>query len=361
MGNDLIIINGQRFFKRGTGMDIKQGIARLIDKKSFSSDEMEKIMHQIMTGEATPAQIAGFLVALRLKGETVDEITAAAFVMREHASRIHIKLAQGEHLVDTCGTGGDRSGTFNVSTTAAFVVAGAGVKVAKHGNRSVSSLSGSADVLENLGINLNISPESVANAINDIGIGFLFAPTFHPAMKHAIMPRREIGIRTIFNILGPLCNPAGADVQIVGVYEHSLTKTLAEVLGKLGAKRAWVVHGGGGLDEISLLGATKVSEWDGLHVNDFIVRPEDLGMAICDIDDITGGTAADNAKMLKQILTGEKGHKRNMVALNAGAAIFLAGKAISLPEGVEMAFQSIDSGRAYEKLEQLVKFTQNPS
>lgn len=340
-------------------MDIKKGISRLIDKKSLSYHEMESVMHQIMTGEATPAQIAGFLVALRLKGETVDEITAAASVMRDHASRIQVKLAPGEHLVDTCGTGGDRSGTFNVSTTAAFVVAGAGVKVAKHGNRSVSSLAGSADVLEKLGVNLNIPSEIVRKSIETIGIGFLFAPAFHPAMKHAIGPRREIGIRTIFNVLGPLSNPAGADVQIVGVYDHSLTRPLADVLGKLGAKRAWVVHGEGGLDEISLLGATKVSEWDGINVNDFVVRPEDLGMSTCDINDVTGGTADENALILRQILSGEKGPKRDMVAINAGAAIFLAGKAISLPEGVEIAFNSIDSGNAMEKLEQLVQLTNN--
>ena len=333
---------------------IKRAIARLADKKDLSEAGIHAVMEGIMAGEATPAQIGAILAGLRIKGETVEEITGAAKAMRKNALAVSVKLAPGEHLVDTCGTGGDSSNTFNISTAAAFVAAGAGVKVAKHGNRSVSSRSGSADCLEALGVNLAVSKEAVARMIEEIGIGFLFAPAMHPAMKHVIGPRRELGIRTIFNILGPLTNPAGADIQLMGVYDPCLTRCLAEVLGRLGAFRAWVVHGAGGLDELSLTGETDVSEWDGMRVSSFKIRPEDAGLKPCKPDELKGGDARENAEMLRGILAGEMGPKRDMVVLNAGAAIYLAGRAQDLKSGVIKAQESIDSGRALAVLRSVI-------
>ena len=338
-------------------MDIlKQAISDVVSRKDLSQAEISSVMEIIMEGEATPAQIGALLTGLRMKGETVDEIAGAAEVMRKKALRIHINLSHGEPLVDTCGTGGDGAQTFNVSTTAAFVVAGAGVKVAKHGNRSVSSRSGSADVLEALGVNLALSPEDVARAVETIGMGFMFAPALHPAMKYAIGPRREIGIRTIFNVLGPLTNPAWANVQLLGVYDPMLTRPLAEVLGRLGSKKAWVVHGEGGLDELSLLGKSVVAQWDKNEVKEFVIRPEDAGLKPCKIEDLKGGDAEENAEILKGILSGKTGPKRDMILLNAGAAILLADKAKSLREGVVLAAESIDSMEAMRKLEALKAF-----
>lgn len=336
---------------------VKRAIARLADKKDLSEVDIHAVMERIMDGGATPAQIGAMLIGLRIKGETIEEIAGAAKAMRERALNIPVRLAPGEHLVDTCGTGGDASNTFNVSTAAAFVVAGAGVKVAKHGNRSVSSRSGSADCLEALGVNLALSKETVVRMIEEIGIGFLFAPALHPAMKHVIGPRRELGIRTIFNILGPLTNPAGADVQLMGVYDPALTRHLAEVLGRLGAFRAWVVHGAGGLDELSLIGETSIAEWDGVKVSNFKVCPEDVGLKPCSPDELKGGSAIENAEILKRILSGEMGPKRDMVVLNAGAAIYLAGHAQSLKDGVIKAQESIDSGRALAVLKSVLSFS----
>ncbi|MBW1719437.1 MAG: anthranilate phosphoribosyltransferase [Deltaproteobacteria bacterium] len=335
---------------------LKKAISDVVSRKDISQAEISSVMEIIMEGKATSAQIGSLLTGLRMKGETVDEITGAAKVMREKAVRIHVNISPGEPLVDTCGTGGSGAQTFNVSTTAAFVVAGAGIKVAKHGNRSVSSKSGSADVLEALGVNLALLPKDVARAVETIGMGFMFAPELHPAMKYAIGPRREIGIRTIFNILGPLTNPAWANVQVLGVYDPLLTRPLAEVLGRLGSKRAWVVHGEGGLDELSLLGKSVVAEWDRSEVKEFVIRPEDEGLNPCEAEDLKGGDAEENARILKDIISGKKGPKRDMVILNAGAAIYLADIAKSLKEGVLLAAESIDSMEAMKRLEALKAF-----
>lgn len=335
---------------------IKNAISKIVNNQHLSKEEMTLVMDELMEGRCTPAQIGGLLIGLRMKGETVEEITGAASVMREKALHIPVKLDPGEPLVDTCGTGGDGATTFNVSTTSAFVVAGAGIKVAKHGNRSVSSKSGSADVLETLGVSLDLSPEQVASAIEDIGIGFLFAPNLHPAMKHAIGPRKELGVRTIFNVLGPLTNPAGANVQLLGVFDPKLPPILAEVLGKMGARRAWVVHGHSGLDELSLTGPNVVAQWDGEKVEELIITPEDAGLNSCSIDDLSGGDPEENAAILMDILEGNLGPRRDMVLMNSGAVIYLAGVTDSLKDGVHVAAESIDSGAALRKLEALKKY-----
>ncbi len=335
---------------------IKKAISNVVSHHHLSRYEMIQVMDELMDGRCTQAQIGGLLIGLRMKGETVEEITGAAHVMREKAVRIPVRLEKGEPLVDTCGTGGDGASTFNVSTTSAFVVAGAGIKVAKHGNRSVSSKSGSADVLEAVGISLDMSPEQVAEAIEKIGIGFLFAPSLHPAMKHAIGPRRELGVRTIFNVLGPLTNPAGANVQLLGVFDPKLAPVLAEVLGKMGARQAWVVHGHGGLDELSLTGPNVVAHWDGEKVEELAITPEDAGLAPCSIEDLSGGNPEENAAILMDILEGQPGPKRDMVLMNSGAAIYLAGMADSFKRGVELAAESIDSGAALGKLEDLKNY-----
>ncbi len=332
---------------------VREAIDLVARGRDLDAGLMHDVMLQIMEGRATDAQIGAFLMGLRVKGETVDEITGAARVMREKVVPIRIGRGPGEHVVDTCGTGGDGASTFNVSTTASFVVAGAGVRVAKHGNRSVSSRSGSADVLEALGVRLDMTPDEVADAIEKAGIGFLFAPALHPAMKHAIGPRKELGIRTIFNVLGPLTNPAGADCQVLGVFDVSLVKTLAEVLGRLGSARAWVVHGEGGLDEISPLGPTRVAELKDGRVTEFQVGPEDFGLSKCTLQDIAGKGPEENARILMDILTGRKGPARDMVVMNAAAAILVAGKASNLKDAVEAACDSIDSGRAMKALEAL--------
>jgi anthranilate phosphoribosyltransferase len=331
---------------------IQEAIAKLVDGLHLSAGEAERIMDQIMTGEATPAQIGGYLVALRMAGEKPEEIAGSVRSMRAKVTPVKTKHP---HIVDTCGTGGDGTSTFNISTTAAFVVAGAGQPVAKHGNRSVSSKSGSADVLLALGVNLEISPEQVGKCLDEALFGFLFAPALHGAMKHAIGPRRELAMRSIFNIMGPLTNPAGAQCQLVGVYAPQLTEIAADVLGKVGAKRALVVHGHDGMDEITLTGPTRVSEWDGEQVKTYDVSPGDAGIAEAPIAELIGGTPEDNAKILRSILGGEKGPARDVVLLNASAALMAAGKVENLTEGVAMAAESIDSGKASGALDRLIE------
>lgn len=332
---------------------IQQAIGKIVTGVNLTEREMTEVMETIMTGNATQSQIGAFLVALRMKGETVEEITGAAKVMRAKVARVQVDA--GDLLVDTCGTGGDASGTFNVSTTAAFVVAGAGLPVAKHGNRSISSHCGSADVLEALGVDLSLSPEQVAECIRTAGIGFMFAPAFHPAMKHAIVPRRELAIRTIFNVLGPLTNPAGANVQVMGVYAAELTEIIAAVLGRLGSRRALVVCGEGNMDEITVTGSTKISEYYEGRVITTTVTPEDLGLVRATLDDIRGEkTAAGSAGQVRGILAGEAGARLDMVLANAGAALYAAGAATSIASGVKKARQVIASGAALEKLAALV-------
>ena len=341
---------------------LKQAIHKVVDGLNLSEEEMEAAMDVIMSGQATPAQIGAFITALRLKGETVEEITAAARVMRRKATRIQVDNAlinidrdeinlDLETIVDTCGTGGDATNTFNVSTTTAFVVAGCGLRVAKHGNRSVSSLCGSADVIEKLGVNLDVPSAVVEKCLNQVGIGFLYAPALHGAMKYAIGPRREIGIRTIFNILGPLTNPAGANVQVLGVYNKDLTPILAEVLGKLGSRSAFVVYGEGSLDEISITGKTQVSELKDGQVSTYTIEPEDFGLPRASLNDIRGGDAQENADIVLSVLHGEPGARRNMVLLNAAAALVAAGRAANFRDGITQAAEAIDTGRAMEKLD----------
>lgn len=332
---------------------IRDAIRKVVGGESLTLEESREAMLEITGGKATAAQIAALLTALRMKGETVDEISGFAGVMVEKAARIRPK---SEVVLDTCGTGGDRCGTFNISTVAAFVAAGAGVAVAKHGNRAVSSKCGSADLLEALGVRIDLAPAEVEACINEIGIGFLFAPVFHEAMQAAVGPRREIGIRTVFNILGPLANPAGATHQLVGVYDEHLTETMARVLMKRGLKRALVVHGGG-LDEITICGKTRVSELDGGEIRTYEIAPEDFGIARASLDDIRGGTAEENAAIAMGILRGERGARRDVVVLNGGAALHVAGAAASIGEGVRLAERSIDEGRAMAKLEGLIRET----
>jgi anthranilate phosphoribosyltransferase len=339
---------------------IRETISQLLDGESLSAPQAEAVMDQIMTGAATPAQIAGFLVALRVKGETVDEITGCARAMRRAAVQVHPSRTD---IVDTCGTGGDRAGTFNISTTTAFVVAGAGLGVAKHGNRSVSSRSGSADVLEALGTNLDLAPEQVAGAIDEIGIGFLFAPRLHPAMRYAIGPRRELGVRTVFNILGPLTNPAGAKAQLLGVYDPALTEVLARVLQQLGSHAACVVHGFGGLDELTTAGLNQVSYFGAGPANGQVVTepldPAQLGFAPARPEELAGGDPAENARITRSVLAGQDhGPRRDVVLLNAAAALLAGGAAASLEEGVEQAVASIDSGAALARLEALIRYSQ---
>lgn len=333
-------------------MNMQKAIAKVIDGDDLRRDEMVDVMNQIMSGEATDAQIGAFLIALRLKGESVDEIAGAATVMREKATPIATKH---DVIVDTCGTGGDHSGTFNISTTAAFVAAGAGLCVAKHGNRAATSQSGSADVLMALGVNIEASPETVSQCLDEVGIGFLFAPALHGAMKYAIGPRRELGVRTIFNALGPLTNPAGARRQVIGVYSAALTETLAGVLATLGAERAYVVHGADGLDEMTLTGPTKVSELKDGAVSTYRVSPGEVGLGQVRAAALKGGDADSNAAITLSVLKGAEGPARDIVLLNAAAAIVAGGKASDLREGVQVAAEAIDSGRAMAKLEALIE------
>jgi anthranilate phosphoribosyltransferase len=333
---------------------IKEALLRIVGGGHLSVKEAEGVMREIMEGRATPAQIAAYLTALRMKGETVEEITGSALVMREKAVRIR---SNDPRLVDTCGTGGDQMHTFNISTAAAFVVAGTGVRVAKHGNRSVSSTCGSADVLKALGVSIEIPPEKVEDCVNEVGIGFLFAPLFHGAMRHAVAPRQEIGIRTLFNILGPLTNPAGAAIQVVGVYSSELADRIAQVLMNLGSLHCFCVWGHDGLDEITITAKTKICEAKEGKVTCYHVEPKDFGMPTGSLKDIRGGTPEQNAGIIRDILNGQKGPKRDIVLLNAAPALVGAGKARTLQEGVLRAAESIDTGAAAEKLEALRKAT----
>jgi len=334
-------------------MAIKEAIQKTIEGQNLTLQESYNVANFIMGGEATDAQIAALLVALRLKGETIDEITGFARSMRE---KVNVVTCKESHLVDTCGTGGDNSGTNNISTVSAFVAAGAGCKVAKHGNRSVSSQCGSADLFKELGVHIEISPEQMGQCIDETGIGFLFAPLLHPAMKYAIGPRCEMGVRTIFNILGPLTNPAGAKRQVMGVFSPDLTEPLANVLKQLGSEHVMVVHGSG-LDEITLTGETQISELKNGSVLTHNITPEDLGLLKVTMDDIKGGDATENAKITMDILNGAKGPKRDMVLVNAGAVIYVAGLASSHVDGIKMAAESIDSSRALKVVESLKELT----
>lgn len=333
---------------------IKEAIGNVVKGENLSEKAMMEVMEEVMTGVATAAQIAAFITALRIKGETVEEVTGAARMMRQMATRID---ACASIIVDTCGTGGDGINTFNISTTTAFVVAAAGLAVAKHGNRAVSSGSGSADVLEALGVNINVGPEIVEECLRQIGIGFLYAPLLHGAMKHAIGPRREIGIRTIFNMLGPLTNPAGANCQLIGVYDAKLTEMFAGVLKNLGTKRAFIVHGADGLDEATVTGETRVSELKDGQVTTYNIDPLDFFGDTYALKDLLGGTPAENAVITRQILAGEDTPRRKVVLLNAALALVAGGKTGNLREGIALAAACIDSGAALAKLEALIQHT----
>ena len=335
-------------------MDLPGAIKAVTEHKNLSADEMRQVMQTIMTGEATQAQIGGFLIGLRMKGETVDEIAAAAGVMRELASKVDVS---GPHLVDTCGTGGDGANTFNISTCSAIVVAAAGGKVAKHGNRSISSKSGSADVLEAAGVNLDLTPEQVAQCVNEVGVGFMFAPKHHGAMKHAIGPRKEMGVRTIFNVLGPLTNPAGAPNQVLGVFSDQWVEPLAEVLGKLGSKHVLVVHAEDGMDEISIGATTKVAELKDGKVTTYTVSPEKFGLNRGNVSDLAVAGAAESLAVINNVLDNQDGPAKEIVVLNAGAAIYAADLADSLEHGIAKAAEVIASGAAKEKLASLISFS----
>ena len=348
---------------------ITEALRALVDRRNLTRIEAAAAMEAIMSGAATGAQIGAFLTALRMKGETVEELIGFAQVMRQKVVRIRargddvagLSGTDREMLIDTCGTGGDATGTFNVSTATAFVVAGAGLRVAKHGNRSVSSLCGSADVVETLGINLDLPPDKVTRCIEEVGIGFLYAPLLHTAMKHVMPARREMGVRTVFNMLGPLTNPAAANAQIIGVYTASLTEPLARVLAELGTVRAFVVHGADNLDEISNTGESRVSEVREGAVRTYTVRPEDFGMSRASIKDLAGGDREQNAEIIRAVLDGEAGPRRDIVLMNASAALVAGGRGRDLKEGVAVAAQSIDSGAARGKLDALVALSRRLS
>jgi anthranilate phosphoribosyltransferase len=334
---------------------IQPALQQLLDGRDLSRDDAREVMGEIMAGEATPAQIGGFLVALRAKGETADEITGCAEAMRAHVLAVR---PSREDLVDTAGTGGDGAHTINISTAAALVAAAAGAAVAKHGNRAVSSACGSADVLEALGFTLEQEPQRIAQSIDELGFGFLFAPSHHPAMRHAAPVRKELATRTVFNVLGPLTNPAGARAQVVGVYSEQLVRTIAEVLAQLGARRAFVVHGAGGIDELSPVGPNLVAEVVDGTVHERTLDPEtELGVPRCTVEELRGGTPAENAAALREVFDGANGGHRSAVLLNAAGAIAAAGHAADLREGLEVARETLDSGAAAERLEQLVSFS----
>lgn len=335
-------------------MQIQKALQILLDKQDLSADQMRAVMRLIMSGGATDAQIGGFLIALRCKGESVDEIAAAAEVMRELAGKVHVK---GEYLIDTCGTGGDGANTFNISTTCAFVVAAAGGRVAKHGNRSVSSSCGSADVLEAAGVNLDLTAEQVASCVNEIGVGFLFAPKHHGAMKYTIGPRREMGVRTLFNLLGPLSNPAGAPNQLIGVFGKDWLEPLAQVLKKLGSRHVLVVNADDGLDEISIASATSVAELKNGQVTTYTVTPEQFGLQRASLAELAVDGTASSLAMVKSVLDNKPGPARDIVVLNAGAAIYAADLADSLAAGVEKAQQIIAGGAARAKWDALIAYS----
>jgi anthranilate phosphoribosyltransferase len=333
---------------------IQDCIRSAVGGQSLTQDQAEAVMQEILEGQASPAQIAGLAVALRMKGETVEELTGFTKVMRARGTAVPHRQAD---LLDTCGTGGDGSNTFNISTTVALVAAGAGVVVAKHGNRAMSSASGSADVLEALGVKVGLSDFQVGRCIDEIGVGFMFAQAFHPALKHAAIPRRELGVRTFFNLLGPLSNPAGAKRQLVGVFDGDFVEPVAAVLARLGTERAWVVHGLDGMDELSTCDETRVAEVKDGKVRGFYVGPGDLGLAEADPRDLAGGDAAANAQATLAVLSGEKGPRRDIVLLNAAAALLVAGAAGSIQAALPIAVQSIDGGSAAAKLEALKRLS----
>ncbi len=335
-------------------MDIQQAINTVIEGNHLNTEQMTTVMRAIMSGETTPAQVAGFLVALRMKGEVVEELTAAASVMRELSAKVNVAT---DNLVDTCGTGGDSKGTFNVSTTAAFVVAAAGARVAKHGNRSVSSKSGSADLLETAGVNLQLTPDQVAKCIEEIGIGFLFAPAHHSAMKHAIGPRKELGVRTMFNILGPLTNPANAPHQVLGVFSEKWVESLAYVLQSLGSKHVLVVHADDGLDEISIAGNTQIAELKEGAVSRYSISPQQFGIEEGKLVDIVAKDSTESLQIVNSVFENKVGAALDIVKLNAGAALYASDKAATLEEGVSLAVDAIASGEAKNKFQQYIEFT----
>ena len=335
---------------------IREGIQKLVEGSSLTTAESGEIMREVMSGKATNSQTAAFLTALRMKGEAVEELVAFACIMREHCSQIHPHVES--RLVDTCGTGGDKIKTFNVSTVAAFVIAGAGIAVAKHGNRAITSRSGSADVLEKLGLNLNLEPKTVERIIENVGIGFMFAPTFHPAMKYASEPRREIGFRTVFNLLGPLTNPACANAQLLGVYDAKLTVPMAYALDRLGCEEAMVVNGLDGLDEVSTVGKTAIAHLRGGEVTEIEVSPDDFGVKTACVADLKVATPEESAEILFKILSGNLSYgdpKMEFVLVNSITGIMVGGKAKDFEEGMELACESICSGNAYRKLKDLIK------
>jgi len=337
-------------------MNMQSAIKKVLEKSNLTSDEMTTVMRLIMTGEATQSQIGGFLVGLRMKGETIDEIAAAAAVMRELASKVNIS---GPHLVDTCGTGGDASSAFNISTASAFVVAAAGGKVAKHGNRSITSKSGSADVLETAGVNLELDADQVAQCVNEIGVGFMFAPKHHGAMKHAIGPRREMGVRTIFNVLGPLTNPAGAPNQVLGVFSDEMVEPLANVLKQLGSEHVLVVHSEDGMDEISIGASTHVAELKDGEVRDYFITPEEFGFERTDISILAVDGADQSLAVIREVFSNEAGPARDIVAMNAGAAIYASGLTDTLDAGIKSALEVIANGGAMAKLNALIEVSNN--
>ena len=336
-------------------MDLQAAIRAVTERRNLSGDEMAGVMRTIMTGEATPAQIGGFLIGLRMKGESVDEIAAAATVMRELATRVAVG---GEHVVDIVGTGGDGVATFNISTACCFIVAAAGGRVAKHGNRSVSSKSGSADLLEAAGVNLDLDPAQVARCIDEVGVGFMFAPRHHGAMKYAVGPRREMAVRTVFNLLGPLTNPAGAPNQLLGVFSKEWVQPLAEVLHKLGSHHVMIVHADDGMDEISIGASTQVAELRDGVIRTYEITPEQVGLTRADISPLKVGDADESLGIIRQVFAGEKGAARDIVAMNAGAALYVAGLAASFETGVRKAEQILDSGTATGRLDQLAAVSQ---
>ncbi|MGC1511036.1 anthranilate phosphoribosyltransferase [Ketobacter sp.] len=336
-------------------MDIQTALKKVTEREDLSEEDMSQVMEQIMTGNATPAQIGGFLIGLRMKGETVDEITGAARVMRSLATPV--KMAQPENLIDTCGTGGDGSKTFNISTSVAFVVAAAGGKVAKHGNRSVSSVSGSADVLEAAGVNLALTPEQVARCVDVLGVGFMFAPSHHSAMKHAVGPRKEMAVRTLFNLLGPLTNPAGAKRQVLGVYSRHWVRPVAEVLQRLGCEHVLVVHSADGMDEISISDITYVAEATPSEIREYSIQPEDFGLRRSPVSSLSVDSVEQSLATIKSVLGKNEGPAADIVALNAGAAIYVAGLADSIAAGVACAQDAIGSGLALAKLNELAQLS----
>ncbi|MFC5699898.1 anthranilate phosphoribosyltransferase [Cohnella faecalis] len=340
--------------EQAVGMTLPQGLAKLVGRADLTREESFGIMTTIMRGEATPAQIGGIMIALRMKGETVDEITGFAEAMRSFSSHVQTENAD---LLDTCGTGGSGIHKFNISTVSAVIAAAAGARVAKHGNRAMSGKAGSADVLEALGVNINLTPEQAGACLERTGICFMFAQLYHPALKHAAAPRRELGVRTIFNMLGPLANPANADRQLIGLYDRTMTETVANVLGRLGLKRAMVVGSHDGLDEISISAPTQVSEMRNGVVTTYNITPEELGLASVKLGEVTGGDAAENSQIIRRILGGERSAYRDVVLANAGACIYVSGRAESLQDGVRVAAQTIDDGLALNKLNEWIAMT----